>query len=86
MNKEKKEVLERLAGNSIGNFIMQIERTAVDNNLSYIDAIIHFCDKNAVEIETAASLLKSNAKMKARLQQEFEDMRLLPQRARLPGI
>lgn len=86
MNKEKREVLERLADNSIGKFVLQIERCASENNLSYIDAIVHFCEKHSVEIETAAALLKTNPKIKAKLQQEFEDMRLLPQRARIPGI
>ena len=59
-------------------------RELVKEGMSYTDAIVHYCDKNNIEVEVAAGFIKHNAKMKAQLQQEFEDLNLLPKIPRLP--
>jgi hypothetical protein len=41
-------------------------------------------EKNGIEIETAASLIKSSSKIKAKIQNEAEEMNYLPRSAKLP--
>ena len=65
-------------------FISEVEKLVNNYNLDYMDAIIHYCEKNNLELEAAASIIKSNAKMKAKLQSEGETLNFLPKRAKLP--
>ena len=54
------------------------------HSLTYIDAIVHFCERNGLEIETVAALIKNNGKMRAHLKEEGENLRILPKTDRLP--
>lgn len=65
-------------------FIGDVEKLVNNHNLDYMDAVIHYCEKNNLELEAAASIIKSNAKMKAKLQSEGEVLNFLPKRAKLP--
>jgi len=65
-------------------FVQQIDAIVKEYNIDYMDAVIHFCEKNNIEIETAASIIKSNQRIKSRLQHEAEDLHFLPKRAKLP--
>ena len=56
----------------------------VAKGLDYIDAIVHYAEMNDIEIETVAAMVKSNAKMKAKVRQEGEALHFLPPTARLP--
>ena len=66
------------------SFYAEIESLVVEHRLEYIDAVVHYCEKNGIEVETAASIIKSNAKFKAVLQNEGEALNLLPKTAKLP--
>lgn len=66
------------------NFYKEIEILVNKHNLSYMDAIVYFCEKNDLEIETAAALVKGNFRFKSQLQQEGEQLRYLPKTAKLP--
>lgn len=66
------------------HFYKEIDRLVNINLLTYMDAIVYFCEKNDVEIETAASLVKGNFRIKSQLQQEGEILNFLPKTARLP--
>lgn len=61
-----------------------IEVLTKELRVNYIDAVMHYCEANNLEIETIASLIKSNVKMKAKLQEEAEELNYLPKRAKLP--
>lgn len=65
-------------------FSAEIDNLVVKNRLSYFDAIIYYCEKNNIEVESVASLIKSNLRMKSRLQTEAEELNFLPKRAKLP--
>jgi hypothetical protein len=65
-------------------FYADIEKLVSELNTDYMDAVIHYCDKNSIEIETAASIIKSNGKLKSIIQNEGEEVNLLPKTARLP--
>ena len=65
-------------------FFQAIEGLVKSHNLSYIDAVAHFCESNNVEIETAAALIKGNQRLKSEIQIEGENLRVLPRTSRLP--
>ena len=69
---------------SIVEFTKEIEKLVSEKKMEYIDAVMYFCDKNGVDIETAASLIKSNAKLKASIQVEAENLNYLPKTKQLP--
>lgn len=66
------------------DFMIEVDKIAEDRRLSYIDAVIYFCEKAGIEIETAAALIKSSAKMKAKVQLDAEEQNFLPKTRRLP--
>ena len=66
------------------SFYAEIESLVVERKLEYIDAVVHYCEMNGLEVETAASIIKSNARLKAMLQNEGEALNMLPKTARLP--
>lgn len=66
------------------NFIQEIEKLVIDSKLDYIDAVLYYCEKHGIEIETAASIIKSSAKVKAKIQLEAEEVNCLPKTSRLP--
>ena len=65
-------------------FTKEIERIVSSFNLEYMDAVIYYCEKNNIEIETAASIIRSNLKIKSKLQLEAENLNFLPKSAKLP--
>jgi len=60
------------------SFIIEIENMIQKGYQSYIDAVIDYCSKNNIDIETAASMLKTSTKLKSKIQKEAEDINLLP--------
>lgn len=65
-------------------FMHEIDKLVVDKKMEYIDAVILYCKENDIEIETAASLIKGSAKMKAKIQLEAEELNYLPKSSKLP--
>lgn len=66
------------------DFMVEIDKIVESKRVNYLDAVIIFCELNNIEIETAASLIKGSAKMKARLQNDAEDLNYLPKTRKLP--
>lgn len=66
------------------SFMQEIDKLVDEKSMTYIEAVIYFCEQNDIEIETAASLIKGSAKMKARVQDEAEDLNYLPKSRKLP--
>jgi hypothetical protein len=69
---------------SSDRFYKEIEKLVKNHKLNYIDAVVHYCEKNEIEIEAAASMIKSNMRIKSQVQTEGEDLRFLPRTAKLP--
>ena len=66
------------------NFVEEIEKLCRDKNIEYIDAIVFWCQKNNLEIETAAYWIKKDPVMKSKIQLEAENLNVLKRGARLP--
>lgn len=63
-------------------FSAKIEKHSKQYNLSMMESIIDFCEKNEIEIETASSLISQNLKMKVR--EEAEELNLISRANTLP--
>ena len=75
--------IEQLAVMSAGEFMIEIEKLVVSKKLTYMDAVLHFCEITGLEVETAASIIKSSAKMKAKIQEDAEQLNYLPKTRKL---
>ena len=63
-------------------FFTKIQELVQETRLSYMDAVLHYCDQNGMEPETAAQLV--NTKLKAQIREEAEELNLFPKTAKLP--
>lgn len=78
---------EKISVNSVidvKDFLKEIENLVDKHKMEYIDAVVHYCTQNGMEIETAGQLIKQNQKFKARIRQEAEDLHFLPKTSKLP--
>jgi hypothetical protein len=66
------------------SFYEEIDAMVSAHDLSYMDAVVHFCEKNEIEIEVAASMIAENFRIKSMMQQEGEQLNFLPKTAKLP--
>lgn len=66
------------------NLLEEIEKIVQEKKLSYIEAVVYFCEATGLEVEVAGTLIKSNPKLKAAIQEEAEDLHYLPKTERLP--
>lgn len=58
-------------------FSLMIEELSAKLNVGYVEAVVHYCEKNDIEIETAAKLI--NPTMRDKLKKEFsEKLGMLP--------
>jgi len=67
---------------SSSEFYIKIQELVVQTKLSYMDAVLHYCDQNGMEPETAAQLI--NGKLKVQIREEAEELNFLPKTAKLP--
>jgi len=65
-------------------FVEDIEELCQSKNLQYIDAVIYWCERNNLEVEYAADIIKKDIVMKSKLQYEAENLNVLKKSARLP--
>jgi len=68
----------------IVSFSYKIEQIVYEKNVSYIDAIILYCEETGFEVELAAKLISESLKSKVKM--EAEDLHFLPKSntAKLP--
>lgn len=59
-----------------------IETIVSQKKISYMDAIVWYCEREEMEIETAAKLL--SAIIKAKLETEAQELNFLPKTSKLP--
>lgn len=62
----------------------EIEELVWKHDISYMDAIVIYCEDKNVDIETFAKALKNNEMIKAKLQFEAEALNYLPKSNTLP--
>ena len=66
------------------NLLVEIEKIVQEKKLSYIEAVVYYCEVTGLEVEVAGTLIKNNPKLKAAIQEEAEDLHYLPKGNKLP--
>jgi hypothetical protein len=62
------------------DFINEIDILVNTKGMDYLEAVVYYCEKSGLEIESAASFIKHNSKMKQRLEKEARGQRLLKEK------
>lgn len=62
-------------------FSLFIERKALDNKLSYLDAILKYCEENYIDPEEVAGLVSKS--LRDKLEIDFQEAHYLPKGATL---
>ena len=63
-------------------FAENIEKLVTITKMTYIDAVLHYCEENKLEPELAGKMI--NGKLKQNIQEEAEDLHLITSSAKLP--
>jgi len=69
---------------TLKDFQREIDQLAFEKRIDFMEAVILYCELTGMEIEVAGSLIKSSAKMKARIQDEAEALNFFPKTTKLP--
>lgn len=64
-------------------FSQEVEKVAFDNEMNYIDAIIFYCEKNEIEIESVPKLISKPLKEKLKYDAQKLNYMKKTSRARL---
>ena len=59
-----------------------IENLVQQTKMTYIDAVMHYCEENKLEPETAGKMI--GGKLKQNIQDEAEDLHLIQKTSKLP--
>ena len=59
-----------------------IENLVQQTKMTYIDAVMHYCEENKLEPETAGKMI--GGKLKQNIQEEAEDLHLIERTSKLP--
>ena len=63
-------------------FSIIIEKLVHEKQLTYMEALVYYCDNNELEVETAAKLI--NPVIKSKIEVEAQDLNFLPKTSKLP--
>ena len=66
------------------NLHLTIEEIVWKYDISFIDAIIHYCEENGFDIETIGEIAAQNPILLSKLQEEAEKLNFLEKKIRLP--
>ena len=59
-----------------------IENLVQQTKMTYIDAVMHYCEENKLEPDTAGKMI--GGKLKQNIQEEAEDLHLIQRTSKLP--
>jgi len=68
----------------VDSFFQDIYDLQSTKKMDTIDAVVHWCEVNLIEIELVADLIKKNPLMTSKIQIEAENLNFLKKHARLP--
>ena len=84
MDNELEKVLEKKFY-CPSRFTQEIENVVSNNrSMSYIDAVVHFCDENSIDVESVSKLISKP--LKEKIKYEAQELNFLKRssRAKLP--
>lgn len=62
----------------------ELDQIVFEKKIDYFEAVILYCEKNNLEVEVAAALIKQNPIVKAKIQLAAEDLNMIKKTSRLP--
>lgn len=68
----------------LSSFSTDIRKFCREKQMEYIDAVVHWCEINSVEIELAAGLVQKDPMMMSMIQTEAENLNIIKKTAKLP--
>jgi len=83
LNKELEQVIENKFLTP-SKFALEIEKIVIEENFNYIDAIVHFCEINNLEVESVTKLISKPLKEKLKYDAISLNFMKKTSRARLP--
>lgn len=69
---------------TLKDFQREIDQLAFEKRIDFMEAVLLYCEQTGMEVEVAGSLIKSSAKLKARIQDEAEALNYFPKTTKLP--
>jgi hypothetical protein len=73
-----------LITNNSQSFFLEITRQVNEYNVTYMDAVIDYCEKNGIDYSAIGKLIKSTPTLKMLIQNEGEALNFLKKSAKLP--
>lgn len=68
----------------LARFMEEIDSMRKRTNVEYIDAIVHWCEKNNVEVEFVASIIKKDPIFKSKIAMEAQELNFIKRANALP--
>lgn len=65
-------------------FVEEVTDIVWEKDVSFIDAIVIWCEKHNVEPESVGALVKKDSVLLALIESEAQDLRILPRGNKLP--
>ena len=78
-NKELEQAIEKKFLTP-SKFALEIEKIVVEEKLNYIDAIVFFCDLNAIDLESVPKLISKP--LKEKIKYEAQELNFLKRTSR----
>jgi cell division ATPase FtsA len=69
---------------SSNEFSLYIEKMASDHKLTYVEAVLAFCEEHMIEPSDITT--KINQSLREKLEQDFRDLNFLPKKAQLEDV
>ena len=63
-------------------FTLEVEKIAKEKNITHMDAILFYCDKEGIEPDSVGSLISKA--LKEKIEANARDLNFLPKQAQLP--
>lgn len=66
------------------NIHAEIENFVQMHDVDYIDAVLHFCERHDIEIETIGAIISKDPNFSSKIQTEAEELNFIKKVSRLP--
>jgi len=61
-------------------FELEIEQLILDYDFTVMESVLYWCEQRGLEVEYAADLIKKNRKIRQRLKDEGESLKMIKRR------
>ena len=68
----------------LSKFMEDIDAMRRKTNVEYIDAVVFWCEKNNVEVEYVAAIIKKDPVFKSKIMMEAEELNFMKKTQSLP--